>query len=98
MANPTAVTILPPAVDLPTTTRKSLKKRDDVAAAVAHGVTAASIHPKSRYSSRNAGNKTSSVLGASPPLVEIEVDARAEDAAVPPPPANLAAVAAKKSL
>ena len=92
MANPTGDAFFPPAPDLPTTALMSLKKHDDLAAAVGHDATAASIPSKSSYPSRcNAGSKTPTVLGASShPL--------AEDDADPTVPANLASLAAKKSL
>ncbi len=91
MANPTGNAVLPPAENLPTTAQKSPKKRDNVAAAVAHGATAASVHTKPRYPIRsNAGNKTATVLGVSS-------HPRAEDADFHSLPANLASLAAKKS-
>ena len=92
MADPKGNTFLPPAPDLPTTALKSSKKPDDLTAAVGHGATAASLSSKPRYPScRNSGNNTSTVVGASShPL--------AEDDADPTIPANLASLAAKKSL
>jgi hypothetical protein len=92
MVDPIDDALLPPAPDLHTTALKSPKKRDDLAAAVGHGATDASIPSKSRYPScRNAGRKTTTAVGASShPL--------AEDDADPIVPANLASLAAKKSL
>ena len=94
MADLTGNAFLPPAApDLPTTALKSPKKRYDLAAAVGHGATDASVPAyKPRYPShRNAGRKTATVVGASShPL--------AEDDADPIIPANLAYLAAKKSL
>jgi len=94
MADLTGDAFLPPsAQDLHTTTLKSPKKRDNLAAAVGHGATDASVPAsKSRYPSRrNAGRITNNVVGASShPL--------AEDDADPIVPANLASLAAKKSL
>ncbi len=94
MADLTGNAFFPPAApDLPTTALKSPKKCDDLAAAVGHGATDASVPAyKPRYPShRNAGRKTATVVGASShPL--------AEDDADPIIPANLAYLAAKKSL
>jgi len=94
MADVTGDAFLPPsAQDLHTTTLKIPKKRDKIAAAVCHGATDASVPAsKSRYPShRNAGIITTNFVGASShPL--------AEDDADPIIPANLAYLAAKKSL
>jgi len=95
MADLTGDTFLPPSAQyLHTTTLKSPKKRDKIAAAVCHGATDASVPAsKSRYPSRrNAGIITTNVEGASShPLAE---DADAD----PIFPANLAFLTVKKSL
>jgi hypothetical protein len=95
MADVTGDAFLPPsAQDLHTTTLKSPKKRDKIAAAVGHGATDTSVPAsKSRYPSRcNAGLITTNVGGASSrPLAE---DADAD----PIVPSNLASHAAKKCL
>ena len=71
MADPTSNALLPPAPDLPTTALKSPKKHDDLAAAVGHGATDASVPSKSRYPSRcNAGRKTTTAVGASSHFVK----------------------------
>jgi hypothetical protein len=90
MADPTGKALLPPAPDLPTTALKSPKKRDNLAAAVGHGTTDASIPSKSKYPScRNAGRKTTTAVGASSHLLD-------EDDVDPIIPANLVSLAAKK--
>jgi len=95
MADVTGDAFLPPsAQDLHTTTLKSPKKRDKIAAAFGHGATDTSVPAsKSRYPSRcNAGLITTNVGGASSrPLAE---DADAD----PIVPSNLASHAAKKCL
>ena len=95
MADVTGDAFLPPsAQDLHTTTLKSPKKRDKIAAAVGHGATDTSVPAsKSRYPSRcNAGLITTNVGGASShPLAE---DADAD----PIVHSNLASIAAKNSL
>ena len=92
MADPKADAVLPPALDLPTTSLKSPKKRDNLPAAIGHGATDASVPSKPRYPSCPiSGSKTSTVLGASSHPF-------AEDDADPTVPAYLASLADKKSL
>ena len=77
MANCTGDAILPPAPDLLTTAlTKSPKKRSNLAAAVGHGATDASVTSKPRYPSRgHAGRKTSTAVGASSrPVAEDDAD------------------------
>ena len=97
MADLTGDAFLPPsAQDLHTTTLKSPKKHDKIAAAVGHGATDASIPAsKSRYPShRNAGIIATNFVGASSHPLAKDADAD------PIVPANLAslAVKVKKSL
>jgi hypothetical protein len=95
MANVTGNAFLPhSAQDLHTTTLKSPKKRDKIAAAVGHGATTDASVPasKSRYPSRrNAGIITINVVGASSHPLAKDADAD------PIVPANLASLAVKKS-
>ena len=95
MADLKGDTFLPPsAQDLHTTTLKSPKKHDKIAAAVGHGATDASIPAsKSRYPShRNAGIIATNFVGASSHPLAKDADAD------PIVPANLASLAVKKSL
>ena len=95
MVDLTGNAFLPPSTqDLHTITLKSPKKCDKIAAAVGHGATDASVPAsKSRYPSRcNAGIITTNVVGASSHPLAKDADAD------PIIPANLASLAAKKSL
>ena len=95
MADVTGDAFLPPsAQDFHTTTLKSPKKCDKIAAAVGHGATDASFTAsKSRYPSRrNAGIITTNVGGASSHPLAKDADAD------PINPSNLASLAAKKCL
>ena len=91
MADCTGNALLPPAPDLLTTAlKKSPTKPDNLAAAVGHSATDASVPSKSRYPSRgNACRKTSTAVGASSHPVP-------EDDADPIVPAKLAPLAAEK--